>query len=314
MKEFELGFYLTTSLEELPWQLEVLQERNIKHVGTGGFCEWRDDEFVAEIRDCIKQADMNLHSFHAPFGLCFTREKDLEQSLADNRRIIDVAAAWGAKNIVWHFRWFRSYEGDTHFAETSVMDNMTKDEIDTIVSRMIPDTCIYAAKHGININLENLPFFSWARDCQEIIDFVKKQNQSNLGFIHDIGHAWCNGTPPAEPILQAGSLLNDTHFHDNLGIMDWDLTRTTVCEDISTYDLHLPIGLGTINWVSVIRALREIKYQNPVIFEGVNFKNHPDCNSRRMYEKSVDISIANWRAFEILADTLPKNKKGIYEY
>ena len=314
MKEFELGFYLTVALDMLPWQIEVLRDRNIKHIGTDGFCEWRDDDFVAKIADYIKQSAMNLHSFHAPFGLCFTDEKDLARSLADNRRIIDVAAAWGAKNIVWHFRWFRSYEGDTHFAKTNVMDNMTKDEIDTVVSTIIPETCTYAAKHDINVNLENMPFFSWARDCREIIDFIKKQKQPNLGFIYDIGHSWCNNTPPLEPILQAGKLLNDTHFHDNLGIMDWDLTRPAVCEDISTYDLHLPVGLGTINWVSVIRALRKIKYPNPIIFEGPHFRNHPDRNSREMFEKSVDITISNWRAFEILAETLPENKKGIYEY
>lgn len=305
MKCFNLGFYLTPSMKELPWQLEVLRERKIKYVGTDGFCEWKDDSFVGKIAALIKNAGVNLHSFHSPFGLCFTTPKDLEQSLADNRRIIDIASEWGAKNIVWHFRWFRSYAGDTHFADTSVMDNMTKAEIDAIISMVIPDTCTYATKHGININLENMPFFSWAMDCGEIIDFIKRQNQPNLGFIYDIGHAWCSNIPPAEPILQAGTLLNDTHFHDNLGIMDWDLKKTAVCADISGYDLHLPIGLGTINWVSVIRALHEIQYENPVIFEGVNFKNHPERNSRKMYEKSVDITIANWRAFEILAETLP---------
>ncbi len=305
MQEFELGFYLTTSLKALPWQLEVLQERGIRNIGTDGFREWEDDDFVGKIAGLIKKAEVNLHSFHSPFGLCFTDKKDLERSLADNRRIIDLAAAWGAKNIVWHFRWFRAYTGDTHFADTSVMDKMTRDEIDAIVGRVIPETCGYAAKHGININLENMPFFSWALDCGEIIDFIKKQNQPNLGFIYDIGHAWCSNTPPAEPILQAGMLLNDTHFHDNHGIMDWNLKKTAVCADISGYDLHLPVGLGTINWVSVIRALREVQYKKPVIFEGVNFTNHPERNSLKMYEKSVDITIANWRAFEILAETLP---------
>jgi sugar phosphate isomerase/epimerase len=309
MQEFELGFYLTTSLKTLPWQLEVLLARNIKNIGTDGFEKWRDDEFVDKIAGYIKQADMHLHSFHAPFGLCFPDKKDLVQSLTDNYRIIDVAAAWGAKNIVWHFRWFRSYKGDMHFAETAIMENMTKSGIDAIVSTVIPETCAYAAKYGINVNLENMPLFSWSRDCREIIDFIKKQNQPNLGFIYDIGHAWCNNTPPAEPILQAGRLLNDTHFHDNTGIMDWDLTRTAVCRDISIYDLHLPVGLGTINWVSVIRALREIQYKKPVIFEGVNFKNHPERNSLKMYEKSVDITVANWRAFEILEDSLPKDMK-----
>ena len=75
MQNFKLGFYVTPSLKDLPWQIEVLQDKNITHIGTDGFCEWRDDKFVTKIASYIRQAEMNLQSFHSPFCFCFAESK-----------------------------------------------------------------------------------------------------------------------------------------------------------------------------------------------------------------------------------------------
>ena len=202
-------------------------------------------------------------------------------------------------------RWFRSYDGDTHFADTTVMDELGDAAIDELMAKILPATCSHAAESGININLENLPLFKWGRNCSDILDFIRLMQLPNLGFIYDIGHAWCSGIDPAAVILEAGPLLNDTHFHDNLGLRNYDLSRTATCADIPSIDLHLPVGLGTIDWIGVIRALRRIGYRNPVIFEGPHMKGLPDEKSPEQYARSVNITLANWRACEDLATYMP---------
>ncbi|OGV35716.1 MAG: hypothetical protein A2020_04200 [Lentisphaerae bacterium GWF2_45_14] len=304
MKNYELGFYVVPEPEKMRRQINVLSGMGIRYIGTDGFCGWEDNAFTEKIAEIIGKSEMKLHSFHSPFGLMFPRLENLDRSLSDNYRIIDVARSWGAKNIVWHMRWFRRYEHDTHFASVNVMDEMGQERIDELMSQVLPGTCAYAARYGININLENMPLFSWDRDCDNILGFIRNQGLKNLGFIYDIGHAWCSGIDPASPILNSGHLLKDTHFHDNYGVLDYDLNRVATIADISKYDLHLPVGLGTINWLHVIRALRQINYSSPIIFEGTHMKGHPEEASIEQYCRSVRLTIDNWRASEELAEYL----------
>ncbi len=298
MRSFELGFYVAPAPETLPARLDALAEQEIGYFGTDGFGQWRDDTYVERVSRIIAASGMRQHSFHAPFGLMFPRREDLDQSLADNRRIIDVAAHWGTRSIVWHTRWFRGSTGDSHFADCAIMDAMQPAAIDALMSEVLPATCAYAQERNIFINLENLPLFHWGRDCNDLLDFIRKQSLPALGFIYDIGHAWCSGFDPAEPIRLARDLLRDTHFHDNLGVRQYDLARTASINDVPFYDHHLPVGLGTINWIEVVRALREIDYQYPVIFEGPTLKGHPEAKSLEQFKRSVRITISNWHAFE----------------
>lgn len=308
MKKFDLGFYMAvddTNPGNIREYLETLKKLNVNIFGTDGFCRWQETSFTDTIAAIILEFNMTLHSFHAPFGLRFVEANRLKESIADNKRIVDVASSWGAKNIVWHMRWFRGIKGDTHFAESNVMDSMTEKEMDALFAEIIPETCYYAAEHGININMENLPLFKWGRNCDEILTFIRSIDIANLGFIYDIGHAWCSGIDPAKVILKAGHLLNDTHFHDNLGLGSYNLNKTATCSDVPAIDLHLPPGLGTINWIEVVRALRQIKYPNPIIFEGPSLKGVPNQNTVMAFKSNVELTINNWKAFEKLAEYCP---------
>ena len=64
-------------------------------------------------------------------------------------------------------------------------------------------------------------------------------------------------------------------------------------------DLHLCVGLGTINWPAAIRALDESGYQGPAVIEGTRIgpRQSPDDQ----WEKSVSMAIENYRAMEALA-------------
>lgn len=109
----------------------------------------------------------------------------------------------------------------------------------------------------------------------------------------DSGHAHLQGLDVAREVRAAGALLKDTHFHDNIG-------------PSGNLDQHIPPGLGTINWQEVCRALDEIGYPGPVVFEGVlgprDSISGGRFGGRLSHEDLIEITISNWLAFEALAE------------
>jgi sugar phosphate isomerase/epimerase len=172
------------------------------------------------------------------------------------------------------------------------------------MAAVLPDTCEYAAARGVEVNLENLPLLAWSRDSQAILHFIRAQGLPNLGFILDAGHAHANGEDHAALIRAAGPLLRDTHFHDNLGPRGFDFTRTAAQADISSRDLHMIPGMGTIDWIGVVRALWAVDFPGPVVFEAPRIPGYPD-RSATQWGRAADLAIRMWRVFEEAADYCP---------
>jgi len=95
----------------------------------------------------------------------------------------------------------------------------------------------------------------------------------------------------AAAICAAGKHLITTHLHDNLG--GGDPRRPT-----SKTDLHWCVGLGTINWPSVIQTLDAIGYRGPAMFEGTRIG--PKGQVESDWQRGMSMAIANWRAWESL--------------
>jgi sugar phosphate isomerase/epimerase len=71
---------------------------------------------------------------------------------------------------------------------------------------------------------------------------------------------------------------------------------------ISKTDLHLCVGLGTINWPAAIRALDASPYQGPAVFEGSRIVAKTDKSD--VWQKSIAMCIDNYRAAEALGAEL----------
>jgi sugar phosphate isomerase/epimerase len=109
-----------------------------------------------------------------------------------------------------------------------------------------------AAARGITLMLENLGR-SFARP-EELGPIF--QGVDGLAFHLDVGHAHMAQRPgepnPTGELLQSfGSRLAHVHVHDNLG----------------GDDLHLPLGVGSVDWPFVIRALKGAGYDGTVTLE-----------------------------------------------
>ncbi|MDP6115166.1 MAG: sugar phosphate isomerase/epimerase [Planctomycetota bacterium] len=299
---FELAFYAPFYFENFDEYLAALQDLGIRYVGMGmGMGQLSDERRMGRIADAIRARDIEQTALHPPVAL--VRAGDITGSLDTNRKIIDIAANLGVRSTVWHFRHVH-LQGPEDVSDGDRVSRVAHSQLDEMMAEVLPETCGYAADRGIEINLENLPLMHWSRDSSQILDFIRSMNLTNLGFIIDTGHSHANGENTAAVIRAAGSLLRDTHLHDNLGPRGFDFSGPAVEADISGRDLHLIPGLGTLNWIEIIRALREIDFPFPATFEMPGIYGHPD-QSVEQWRQWMDLTIRIWRALEDAATFLP---------
>jgi sugar phosphate isomerase/epimerase len=151
-------------------------------------------------------------------------------------RALDVFAEAGASHVNVH------PDPLTRPVEEAVERNV--EPIGRLVER--------AGARGLTLMLENLGgSFARPAELRPIFEAV-----AGLAFHLDVGHAHM-GRRPEEPnrtaeLLEAfGSRLAHVHVHDNRGIDD----------------LHLPLGVGSIDWPGVVRALKGTGYDGTVTLE-----------------------------------------------
>ena len=184
------------------------------------------------------------------------------------------------------------------------MSEIPQATLDALMARILLPACDYAAEKGVEINLEGMPLISWSRDSFAILQFIREQGLPNLGFVLDSGHAYANAEDLTSVVRTAGPLLHDTHLHDKFGPRGFNFARTVTQPEIDARDLHMIPGLGTINWIGVIRALWEIDFPGPIVFESPCIPGHPD-SSVAQWARCVDLTIRMWRAFEEAAAYCP---------
>lgn len=106
-----------------------------------------------------------------------------------------------------------------------------------------------AAEMGITVLVENMPGFSRVPQMKPMLEAVP-----DAKLLIDIGHANLD-TPynRAEELLaNFGHRLGHVHVSDNRGGHD---------------DLHLPLGVGNINWLQVVRLIKNTGYDDTITIE-----------------------------------------------
>jgi len=109
---------------------------------------------------------------------------------------------------------------------------------------------------GMKVMLENTAHFSRAIEIRRILDAVP-----GSGFHLDVGHAHLD-TPynrSEELVANFGDRLWHVHVSDNKGGHD---------------DLHLPLGVGDINWAWIVKLLKNAGYDGSITIEV--FGDDPD--------------------------------------
>jgi sugar phosphate isomerase/epimerase len=88
----------------------------------------------------------------------------------------------------------------------------------------------------------------------DLVSLVKEVDRLEVALALDTGHAHISATVASET-LSAGTRLLTTHVHDNNG----------------QQDVHLPPGLGTIDWGEWVASLDAIDYRGPILLECIKF-------------------------------------------
>jgi sugar phosphate isomerase/epimerase len=129
------------------------------------------------------------------------------------------------------------------------------------LARGLSDLADHASGSGVILCVENMPpgVFPGSR-MLELFELVKELDRPEITLALDTGHAHISADEVSET-LAAGRLLRTTHVHDNDG----------------RQDVHLPPGLGSIDWGAWVAALDAIDYRGPIVLECIkHLRDKPD--------------------------------------
>jgi len=293
MVQRELAFYLNPSGPDRRAILQLLAARGIRRIGIDGF-PWdpeRDPEAFGRFHRDLADTGLSVHSMHAVPPLVADANGTPADLLAALAADLARLAAAGGKTAVYHACWMRDVAPE-HFDEE--IRRVGWPTFRATFAATVSLVARRAARHGITVVLENIWHSSYARSAAPILEILELVSEPNVGLCLDAGHAHIAGCSVADEIRTAGARLRDTHFHDNRGPQG------------NTYpDQHLPPGLGTIDWQEACRALNDIAFAGPVVFEGVLGPGDSVPKGRfggaQSHADLIEITVRNWRAFEALA-------------
>jgi sugar phosphate isomerase/epimerase len=124
---------------------------------------------------------------------------------------------------------------------------------------------------GIRIALENIAdralprglrwFGSYVWELRDLLDALESEA---LGICLDTGHLNAQGMQVDLGVRETGRHLIATHIHDNVGLIDSNFWGAGKWEYL---DQHLPPGWGSIDWKTVLNALREVGYRGVLTLE-----------------------------------------------
>ncbi|OGV63318.1 MAG: hypothetical protein A3K19_21925 [Lentisphaerae bacterium RIFOXYB12_FULL_65_16] len=298
MKTRELAFYLNPCGPDRRAIMKLLAEAGVRRIGTDGF-PWQVDKdrpaVDAFLRDC-RDFGLSVYSMHGMLSLLARADSDMPADLMTAHvRDLQRLAVLGGKTVVYHACWMR---------------DVTAEQIDTAIAavgwdafvaryaKALRDLAAAACELGLDIVVENIWHSVHSQSVAGYMDIIRAADAPNVGILLDSGHAHLAGKSVGDEIRTAGSLLRDTHFHDNVG-----------CRNGVFFDQHIPPGLGTIDWHDACRALNEINFPGPVVFEGVlgpgDSIEKGRFGGQLSHRDIIEITIRNWRAFEALASQAP---------
>lgn len=102
---------------------------------------------------------------------------------------------------------------------------------------------------GVTVLIENMPGFSRVAQIQPLMEAVPEAE-----LLLDVGHANLDSpyNRSEELLANFGTRLGHVHFSDNRGGHD---------------DMHLPLGVGNINWLKIVHALKNVGYDQTITLE-----------------------------------------------
>ena len=116
-----------------------------------------------------------------------------------------------------------------------------------------------AGESGLKIAVEPLPKDEAGNSLDEVLWIIEKINRPNVGINFDVNHLFPPENIPSL-IRKAGELIRSMHISDQDG-----------------QERHWLPFEGTLDWQEIIKALTEIGYSGPLIYE-THIQNVQTCD------------------------------------
>lgn len=196
----------------------------------------------------------------------FVSAADLTESIrqasaTEMKRSLSVAADLGAKKVV------------LHPPMISGMGAYVADRVRTNVFEFIAEMVKMSKALGVTICLENMmPRNGIGVEPSELEMIFNRF--PTLQFTLDTGHANLadNGKARLQELVKCfGDRIGHVHLSDNRGV----------------YDDHLPLGIGSINFQRLAKALKGLGYNSTVTFEVFDDDRQQLLESRRYWSRLV---------------------------
>ncbi|HLJ44627.1 MAG TPA: sugar phosphate isomerase/epimerase [Bryobacteraceae bacterium] len=217
--------------------------------------DYRNRAQVAELGHWFRDAELKLHSVHAPMytddvwgrsgphSVITITETSKPKRLAmvdEIKRALEIAETVPFRYLIQHVG-VAGEEYSDHKVEAAFA--------------ALEEISLFARQRGVDVLLENTP--NALSSAERLMHFLEITHL-NLNFCFDIGHAHMGeGISTAYGIMK--NRIRSTHLHDNDGKSDQHLFPI--------------VGTGTIDWKKAMECLRSEPKQYPLLLE---LKDTPD--------------------------------------
>jgi sugar phosphate isomerase/epimerase len=220
--------------------------------------DWRRLPDPKTARRQVEDAGLRVHSVHGCWGgqsikalrvdAAATDEHSRSASVDDLRRCLDWLYASGGRCLIVH--------------PGVLSESETQAERRQALATSLRELVQHARPLDALICVENMPpGVHPGSEMSALSSLIAELNDPHIRLALDTGHAHISATTIGETAA-AGQYLASTHVHDNMG----------------KSDVHLPPGLGTIDWRALTVALNEVDYRGPIMLECIRYlREQPDC-------------------------------------
>lgn len=213
------------------------------------------EEYVANLQRLKVElgASFTLHAPSHDLNLGSLNRRVRQAAFDEIKASIDFARKIRSSIVVVHpvlgilgmpeGKWSKEYHPPKREVE-----NLARQE--AYLVRAVKDLADYAP--DVMLCLENLVYpHEIYRSPEDMAELIRKINRTNVGVTLDVGHASTCGYKPVDFLHLLQDHVFHVHLHDNDGIIDQ----------------HLPLGEGIVDYVAVLKSLRDMDYQGVVNFE-----------------------------------------------
>ena len=219
--------------------LEFLERRKVD------YCEIINEFPYHQLDDGILESYNIKLSVHAPLSdinIASHNQIIRRSSLEEVNKSMDLAVEWNAEVVV------------VHPGSMPIMGSKIKNKILEYNFTSLQKCSFHAHDCGITMCVENMPNIDGLL-YQDLLELDNLVRDIDAYMTLDVGHAHNNGFS-AEEMLKYSSIKH-LHFSDNDG----------------TFDQHNALGEGNVNFESILKTLKRIKYHGVLVVEVKNLQD-----------------------------------------